>query len=292
LIFDADSSESPTYGRQDGSAYNGHFGKTCYHPLFCFNGLGGLEGAHLRTGNVHSANRWEDVLIPIFVRYRNDSRNKYFRADAAFANPGLLDTLESEQMAYAIRLKGNARLYEAIAHRMTRPVGRPSIQPKIRYHSFTYQARSWHQPRRIVAKITFFADQIFPQVGFIVTNLNWKPHTITHFYNKRGTCEQWIKEGKYAFNWTKLSCQRFAANQARLQLFALAYNLANQMRLRLPESIANWSLTTLKHKLVKLGARFIRHARSHIFQLAEAVMPHGAFSTLIRNIRPRIPDTG
>jgi hypothetical protein len=211
---------------------------------------------------------------------------------AAFAEPGLLDTLESENISYAIRLKANARLNEEVAHLTTRPVGRPSIEPKIIYHSFDYQARSWNQSRRVVAKITFFVDQLFPQIGFIVTNLNWKPKAVINFYNKRGTCEQWIKEGKYAFNWTKLSCQSFAANQARLQLFALAYNLANQMRLRLPKPVANWSLTKLKHKLIKLGARFICHARYHIFQCAQAVMPSGVFAAIVGNLSNIHVDTG
>jgi hypothetical protein len=83
------------------------------------------------------------------------------------------------------------------------------------------------------------------------------------FYNARGTAEQWIKEGKNAVKWTKLSCRRFKDNQARLQLFALAYNLANFLRqLVLPKPIQGWTLTTLRgvasgrtHLLPKAGTR-------------------------------------
>ena len=88
IVLDMDSSESPTYGAQEGSAYNGHFGCTCYHPLFVFNQLGDLERCALRPGNVHSADGWRAVLEPVVARYRGTVKRLYFRGDAAFANPG------------------------------------------------------------------------------------------------------------------------------------------------------------------------------------------------------------
>ena len=86
-MLDIDSSESPTYGEQEGSAYNGHFGCTCYHPLFLFNQLGDVERCALRSGNVHSATGWRAVLEPVIARYRGSMKRLYFRGDAAFANP-------------------------------------------------------------------------------------------------------------------------------------------------------------------------------------------------------------
>ena len=84
-----------------------------------------------------------------------------------------------------------------------------------------------------------YAGELFPRVGFIVTNLRRKSSNVVKFYNKRGTAEQWIKEGKYALNWTRLSCHDFVDNQVRLQLFTLAYNLGNFLRrLVLPEGIS------------------------------------------------------
>ena len=84
IIFDMDSSESPVHGEQEGSAYNGHFRCNCYHPLFCFNQYGDCEGAMLRPGNVHSADRWKELLEPIVRWYENKKVRKYFRGDAAF----------------------------------------------------------------------------------------------------------------------------------------------------------------------------------------------------------------
>jgi hypothetical protein len=99
-----DSSESPTHGDQEGSAYNGHFGCTCYHPLFVFNQFGDLERCRLRPGNVHSADDWRVVLEPVIARYRQRGFALYFRADAAFAKPEIYELLEAEDIRYAIRL--------------------------------------------------------------------------------------------------------------------------------------------------------------------------------------------
>ena len=281
LILDMDSSESPVHGEQEGSAYNGHFGCTCYHPLFCFN----QDGAMLREGQVHSAENWRTLLEPIVRRYRDRPIRRFFRADAAFAKPNVYAFLEAKQFAYAIRLPANAVLEREIQHLLTRPVGRPSKRPKVFYHSFEYQAGSWSRSRRIVARVEWHAGQLFPRVGFIVTNLPWRTDRVVRFYNKRGTAEQWIKEGKYAVKWTRLSCHDFQDNAVRLQLFALAYNLANFVRrLALPASVKHWSLTTLREKLIKIGAKVVCHARYVTFQMAEVAIPRWLFATILRRI--------
>jgi hypothetical protein len=285
LILDMDSSVSPTHGQQEGSVYNGHFGRTCFHPLFCFNQYGDLERSMLRSGNVHSAYDWRSVLEPVVNRYRKKPVERYFRGDAAFANPAIYEFLEEERFFYTIRLKGNNLLHESIEHLLIRPVGRPSFKPKVVYESFMYQAQSWNKPRRVVAKVEWHSDELFPRIGFIVTNLNWHSKSVVRFYNKRGTAEQWIKEGKIALTWTRLSCHAFRDNEVRLQLFTLAYNLGNFLRrLVLPRKIKHWTLTTLREKLIKIGAKVIRHARYITFQLAEVAVPRELFQTILQKI--------
>src|SRR5262245_38431318 len=285
LVLDMDSSVSETYGQQQGSAFNGHFGCTCYHPLFVFNQFGDLERVMLRRGNHHSAKFWRRVLLPVIARYRDFKAPKFFRGDAAFATPKLFRVLEQEGYWYAIRLKANAVLERHIAHLLKRPVGRPSKEPKMIYHSFRYQAKSWDRSRRVVAKIEWHAGELFPRVGFVVTNLRRGPKRVIKFYNGRGTAEQWLKEGKNAPNWTRLSCRRFKANQVRLQLFALAYNLGNFLRqLALPRSVQTWTLTTLREKLIKIGAKVVHHARAVTFQLAEVAVPRELFAALLARI--------
>ncbi len=133
-----------------------------------------------------------------------------------------------------------------------------------------------------MAKVEWHLGELFPRLGFIVTNLSTKPKGVVRFYNGRGTAEQWIKEGKYALNWTRLSCHRFVANQVRLQLFILAYNLGNFLRrMVLPRPIKDWSLRSLQVKLIKTGGRMVRHAQRIIFQLAEVAIPKELFATLL-----------
>ena len=286
LILDLDSSVSETYGRQEGSAYNGHFECTCYHPIFCFNHLGDLERVLLRNGNVASADDWRSVLEPVFVRYRNLDISKYFRGDAAFAIPALYVFLEAERYLYAIRLKSNAVLERHIQHLLTRPVGRPPKKPVVRYHDFMYRAGSWDRERRVVAKVEWHQGELFPRVGFIVTNLPWRCKRVVRFYNQRGTAEQWIKEGKNAIKWTKLSCHDFVDNQVRLQLFALAYNLGNFLRrLALPRPMKHWTMTTLREKLIKIGAKVTAHSQYVFFQMAEVAVPRKLFAAILERIQ-------
>ncbi len=144
------------------------------------------------------------------------------------------------------------------------------------YTSFQYQAGSWTKPRRVVAKAEFHPGELFPRVGFIVTNRSLHNERVLAFYNDR-----------------RLSCMRFAANEVRLQLHALAYNLANFLRtLATPEEIERWSLASLRERLIKTGARLVRHGRYAIFQMADAAIPRGVFAAILTMInalrrRPR-----
>ena len=290
IVLNMDSSVSPTHGEQEGTAWNGHFGCACYHPLFLFNQFGMLERCALRNGNVHGADGWQEVLNPVIARYARRHLMRFLRADAAFAIPAIYERLEEAGYFYAIRLPANAVLREKIAHRLTRPVGRPSqTRVKCFHEDFHYQAQSRESERRVTAKVEWHPGELFPRLGFIVTNLPMEPGWVVRFYNQRGTAEQHIKEGKYAFRWTRLSCRRFHDNEVRLQLHALACNMATFLRcIELPEAMANWSLTSLQLKLIRIGTRVVCHARAITFQLAEVAVTGAmvrAIFTAIRRLR-------
>jgi len=136
-----------------------------------------------------------------------------------------------------------------------------------------------------VGKVEFHFGELFPRVGFIVTNLTAESRAVVRFYNKRGTAEQWIKEGKQAVKLTRLSCHRFHANEVRLWLSLIAYNLGNLWRrLVLPARIDNWSLTSLQQRLVKTGGRLIKHARYCWLLLAESHLTRRLFASMLRRI--------
>lgn len=128
ILLDMDSSVSPTHGEQENSVWNGHYDCTCYHPLFVFNQFGDLV-----------------------ARYQGKVLRIYFRADAGFANPEVYEHLEGEGIKYTIRLPANRVLQERIGHLLKRPVGRPSNEVRRSHASFSYQAGSWHKPRRVIA---------------------------------------------------------------------------------------------------------------------------------------------
>jgi hypothetical protein len=233
------------------------------------------------------------VLEPVVARYRGRVARLYFRGDAAFASPEVYEFLEAEGFKYTIRLPANPVLQQSIGWLLKRPVGRPAHHVRRTYACFRYRAQSWSRSRRVVAKVEWHPGELYPRVGFVVTNLARPPERVVAFYNQRGTAERWIKEGKNAVTWTRLSCHSFKANAVRLQLHALAYNLANVLRtLALPDEAAQWSLTTLRTKLVKIGAKVVRHGRYVAFQLAEVAVPRRLFEMVLSLIaRLRAPPT-
>ncbi len=158
--------------------------------------------------------------------------------------------------------------------------------PRRTYASLSYRANRWDKAHRVVAMVAWHPGELLPRVGFMVTNLGRPTGRGVAFYTQRGTAEQHINEGKNAIDWTRLSCPGFRNNEVPLQRRALAYSLGNFLgTLALPEAVEHWSLTTLREKLIKIGATVVRHGRTIRFQLAEVA----ALRCLLANI-PRLID--
>ena len=137
------------------------------------------------------------------------------------------------------------------------------------------RTQSWRGYRRL-----FLASQL----GYSLRCLRYS-RSVVRFYNKRGTAEQWIKEGNQATHWTRLSCHRFRANEVRLQLSVLACNLGNLWRrLVLPPRITRWSLTSLQQRLVKSGGRLVKHARYYWLLPAEGHLNRRLFGDMLQRI--------
>jgi len=272
LIVDVDSTEDPAHGKQENVGFNGHFGKMCFHPLFAFTSDGNCLGAQLRPGNVHSADGILELLDPIVKRYRRQFKLFWLRGDAAFAQPEVYEYSEGERITYFIRLPSNQVLNRAIDSHLTRPVGRPpksGIQVKL--VDFRYQAKTWDRARRVIAKIEWHAGELFPRIGFIVTNSKLSAGKVVKVYNGRGDVENRIKEGKNTLRWDKTSCQRFTANRARLLMGVLAYNLLHMLRqFYLSGEEVKRSMEWLIKRLIKVGAKVAYHARRWYVHVASA----------------------
>ena len=263
LTIDLDSSEDPAHGNQECIAYNGHFGKNCFHPIFAFTSEGACLGAKLRPGNVHSADGALDFIGPMVKRYRARFKQMWLRADAAFADPDMYKYCEGNGMTYFIRLPSNEVLKRVVGPHLSRPVGRPpksGVQVKV--FDFEYQAKSWDKTRRVVCKIEWHQGELFPRVGFIVTNSRLPATKVVKVYNGRGDVENRIKEGKNTLRWDKTSCHRFEANEARLKMGVLAYNLLHMIRRFYiwGEGVTR-SIEWLIRRIIKAAARVSYHGR-------------------------------
>ena len=274
LIVDFDSTEDPAHGKQEKVVYNGHFKKNCFHPLFAFTSEGDCLAAKLRPGNVHSADGTLDMFRPIVERYRSWFESFWFRGDAAFADPKTYEFCEDPQnrVTYFIRLPANQNLQRLIKPHLRRPVGRPpksGIQVKI--IDFHYQAKSWNKPRRVICKIEWRSGELFPKVNFIVTNSRLSKAKVVKVYNGRGDVENRIKEGKNTLRWDKTSCHRFEANQARLLMGVIAYNLLHIFRsFYLKGEEVRRSMEWIIKRLIKVGAKVAYHGRRWQVHVASA----------------------
>jgi hypothetical protein len=152
-------------------------------------------------------------------------------------------------------------------------------------------AMTMAKPRRVVAKVEWHPGELCPRVGFIVTNMARPPENVVALYNKQGTCQRRIKEGKGAVGRTRFLCRAFAVNVVCLQLYALAYNLGNFLRaLATPEPMKDWPPTSLKEKLITISAKVVSHRRYVAFRMAEAAISGNFFADILRMIaKPQPP---
>jgi hypothetical protein len=218
VVLDIDSSESRPMASRKAAPTTATLAAPVITRCSCSTNSAMWSGA-LYGRATCCADGWRAVLESVIARYRGTEKRRYFRGDAAFASPEIYEFLKTEGMGYAIRLPANRVLQDRIGYLLRRPVERPPHEVRRFYASFRYQAQSWNKPRRVVAKVEWDPGELYPRVGFIVTNLARRAERIVAFYNQRGTAEQW-KEGKGAIKWTRLSCRTFAANAVRLQLHA------------------------------------------------------------------------
>jgi hypothetical protein len=289
IVLDMDSSGSPTFGEQEGSAYNGHFGCTCYHPLFVFNQFGDVERCDLQPGNVHSAD-WRAVLEPVAARYRESVKRLYFRGDAAFANLEMCRFLETEGAGYTIRLPANNVLQNRIRYLLKRPAGRPPREVRrtiraspIRRRAGASRVASWPRSNGIRASYTrVSASSHQPGAAGRASRRLLQPA------RHSGAVDQG-RQGRDQMDAAVVSNVR---RQCRASPAACAgLHLGNFMRtLAMPKAAQPWSLTSLRENLIKIGAKVVSHGRYVWFQMAEVAVPRQMFAEILSLIgRLRAP---
>lgn len=274
LLFDLDSTHSDTFGKQDQSAYNAHYGTVGFHPLVAFDGFSGdFLKAQLRQSNVYTSNGVVDFMRPLIDHYNKNfpETTSLVRGDSGFAVPALYELCEKETVFYIIRLKSNAKLKSIVEELY--PIN--EIHDVTTTESYTeetiYQAASWSKPRSIIIQSIRPAGELFFMHAFFVTSLseNFSPQAIVHSYKQRGTMENFIKKAKNGFGFDQMKSNDFLINQVRMMFALPAYNLTNWLRtLSFPTSARGVQIQTIRTRLIKVASKLVKSRRSLHFKLS------------------------
>ncbi len=295
VVFDLDSTNFATYGKQSGACYNTHYQANGYHPLFLFDGLTGeCLKAELRTGNVYTSNHVKEFMESVFEKYDKlyPWMTMLVRGDSGFAVPELYKQAEQYGASYVIRLKANAVLYKyakELEEELAVKCKNNLVDYQVVYGEFDYQASSWDCPRRVAVKIEKQSGEFTYKHSFIVTNLELTPECVIKIYSNRGTMENFIKEGKNGFAFDKMSSHEMLTNANKLWQMILAYNLNNWFRrLCLPKKMATLRIETIRLKLFKIASRIIKSGRYIKVQLCSSYIYQQIFWK-IHNTIGRLP---
>jgi hypothetical protein len=294
IVLDMDATDDPTHGQQQLSFFHGYYEEHMYHPLFVFDGESGFPlAAMLRPGNTHASHRALAVLKRLIKKLKKAYPGALilFRADAGFAVPALYRYLERQEVRYVIGFITNNRVLaqaEPLLEKAQRQYQETGEKQRL-FTSFSYQAESWTQPRRIIAKVEY--TRLGANQRFVVTNLVRNPQFVyDDLYVLRGDVENRIKELKLDLKADRLSCHRFLANQFRLLLHTSAYILFWLLRRHLQGTeLATAQVSTLRLKLLKIGARIRETSRRIWVHLASGYPYRDLLAGVLQNLRASPP---
>ena len=286
IILDLDSTDDPTHGQQELAFYHGYYRSHILHPLLIFDAdTGELVCAVLRPGNKGAAAH----IVPILKRIVKAIRQQVgkhvdieIRADSGFATPRLYEFCEENKLQYVIGLSRNPRLQRIVEPLLdsTRLKFVDLEEKQRQFDEFTYRANSWDRSRRVIVKVE--VDQRGINRRFVVTNRDdLSPQSLYDHYTDRGQTENFIKAFKNHLSMDRLSCHRFLANQFRLLLHALAYQMFVCLRDYLYGT--PWQkleIETLRRRVLKIGAR-IRQTTRRIWVHLSSAFPEQALFHLV-----------
>lgn len=290
MVIDLDSTHADTFGHQEATAYNGHYGTTGYHPLLAFDGLSRLFlGAQLRPGNVYTSNGVAAFLRPLLERYHGDScdRQLLVRGDSGFATPEIYQLCEEYQAKFLIRLKANTKLQRLAEGLILYSDKTDFTEQEIQWNELTYHTNSWLQPHRVIVKSTRQAGEYLFRHEFLVTNLEeLPPKMIFPIYQHRGVMENDIKEIKEGFFFDKTDHNGFVQNEGRMMLSGIAYNLFQFMKqLTFPKKEGKETIATIRFKLFRVASKVTTHARKIQVQLSKSNVFDALFWQVLQRIQ-------
>lgn len=284
IFLDVDMTDVPTHGKQEGGRNHGFYNDHIRQIMLCFNDKGSCVKGSLRRGTANPSPRVINFMKEPIYRYLEKGVKVKVRGDIAIGSPEFYEFCEKRGIEYFIGFSTNSVL-ESLIKENKSLWQEDKENPGVFFGEVQYKATRWKKERRICFKIKTPEGQLFPEIRCILTDSVEPAEKVISIYNERGTCENYIKEGKLGFFWTRLGLHKFSASAFRLQIMILAYNFNNLLRhFCMPDILKNSHIQTIRTKLIKIGSRLVKRGRKLIFRCAESYPYYDIFYTTWRNI--------
>jgi len=284
--LDLDTTYDPASPKLYGAKFNTHYQQVGFAPLVCFDGkTKDFIKGYLRPGNMYCSKKASHFLEPILQKYKKLGIKIKVRNDSGFACPKLYRICEKYNATYYTKLKMNAvikRHFEEVILTDEVMKNREEV-----FAEFRYQAGSWKKERRVLCRVQWNQDQLFPVCSAIVTNdEKCTSEDGFDFYNGRAGIENNIEEGKNGFSWDHLSHKSFESNAVRFQIFLTAYLITQLFRrLCMTKETRIFTINTIRIMLLKVASKIVKNSRSFIFKCASGFPFQKLFQTVLENIQ-------
>ena len=287
VIVDIDTTVETVHGSQEGAsiAYNPrHRGRASYQPIIAFDGITRAAiHVELRSGRPPNAEEKISFYKAAKDQLPKATRVKYVRADRGFPSDAFCEVLENDGVGYALKLRMSEELYRRIYRGVKWDPVPSDPTVRIQVGSVGFRYKSWDRHRRVVLIRTQPAEdaqgKLFPEYAWeyqaILTNLDWHPEDIWHFYNQRATCENHIKELKCGLHIDAISKAGFWPNAADLWIKTIAYNMLLALRGLADETYRHYGIERFRRALLRVPGILVRHARQLKLRLP-SYWPHQA----------------
>lgn len=274
LILDFDATDDPVHGKQEGRFFHGYYDRYCFLPLYVFCGSHLLVG-YLRPSNIDPAQHAWAILSLLVKRLRQawPEVRIIIRADSGFCRWKLLRWCDHHDVGYIIGLAKNQRI-NRVALPLMKEAQEAFEETGEKQRLFTcvrYGATTWDRERRVIVKAEYTSMGSNPR--YVVTNLQGHAQELyENIYCARGDMENRIKEQQLGLFSDRTRCSHWWPNQFRLLLSALAYVLIDTIRIigLKATRLAKAQCTTVRLKLLKVGAVILRNTRRVRFHLSSS----------------------
>lgn len=263
IILDFDDTEDRTYGAQQLNLFNAYFGSSCYQPMHIYEGNSGkLIATILRPGKRPTGQEIAKMIRRVvrLIRKAWPNVDIMIRGDSHYRSPEVYDTCRELNLQYTLGLTSNKALMKIIEPIVKRAKERFAVEQKPfkMYHDFEYQAGTWSEPERVVAKIEY-TEKLQLNIRFVTTSFKdtWRKFIYETSYCGRGQAELYIKEHKRHLGSDRTSSHLFVVNQFRLIFFNLAYMILHSFRNRHLKNtcLAKADFNTIRLKLIKIAGQ-------------------------------------